>query len=270
MFEVENRRILIVDDATAIHDDFTKILTPVGRASDRLGELLSNLTADEHSVSSVKPAAPGPVRFDLAHAHQGEEAYRLVGEAERASKPYAVAFIDVRMPPGWDGIETIRRIWADFPHVEVVICTAYSDYSWEEILAELGVSDQLQFLRKPFDVVSVKQMALALTTKWNLSRKARNYLRDLEWEVAARTHELADKIGELEAALEEIKQLRGILPMCVYCHKIRDDENFWENVDNYLGRHTLAEISHGICPECFEKHVEPLIEEEERGRATSP
>lgn len=188
----------------------------------------------------------------------------MATEAEKANAPFALAFVDVRMPPGWDGVETVARIWAECPRVEMVICTAFSDYSWEQILDELGATDRLQFLRKPVDVVSVKQMALALTTKWGLAEKARSYVDDLEREVEGRTRELQDKIRELEEAMAEIRQLRGILPMCVYCHKIRDDENYWQRVDNYIHTHTMADISHGICPDCFEEHVKPMLEEYER------
>jgi len=203
------------------------------------------------------------VLFELSHAHQGEEAYGMVAEAEKSECPFALAFVDVRMPPGWDGVETASRIWADFPRIEMVICTAFSDYSWEQILEELGVTEKLQFLRKPVDVVSVKQMALALTTKWSLAEQASHYVDDLELEVNTRTHELQDKVSELEEAMAEIQQLRGILPMCVYCHKIRDDKDFWQHVDNYIHTHTKAEISHGICPDCFEEHVKPMLEEHE-------
>lgn len=120
----------------------------------------------------------------------------------------------------------------------MVICTAYSDYSWEEILDTIGVTDQLQFLRKPFDVISIKQMALALTKKWSLARQARNYISDLESQVEKRTQALAAKVKELEDAMGEIKQLQEIIPMCAYCHKVRDDEGFWQGVDRYLQSHT--------------------------------
>ena len=101
-------------------------------------------------------------------------------------------------------------------------------------------------------------MALALTKKWNLARHARRYVENLEKEVAGRTKDLREKIEELQKALDEIKELRGILPMCAWCHKIRDDDNYWQQVDEYLSSHTLAEISHGICPECYAKMVNQL------------
>ncbi len=259
MSNTGNNRILIVDDSPAIHDDFIKILAPGAGSAGKLNAALADLF--EEDASSRGALLTTDVAFELAHAHQGEEAYRMVGQAAEAGSPFALAFVDVRMPPGWDGIETISRIWADHPGLEMVICTAYSDYSWEKILDKLGTTDKLQFLRKPFDVVSVKQMALALTAKWDLAERDRHYVENLETEVAERTKDLKQKVTELEEAMDEIDQLRGILPMCVYCHKVRDDEDFWQQVDTYLHSHTNAEISHGICPECYETHVKPMLEE---------
>lgn len=257
----DTRRILIVDDSPDIHEDFAKILSPESQSTGRLAAAMTDLFNDD-------APSRGPERdeldYELSHAHQGAEAYRMVCEAEEEGKPFALAFVDVRMPPGWDGIRTISTIWKDAPDIEMVICTAYSDYSWEKILDEVGVSDKLQFLRKPFDVVSVKQMALALTAKWNLAQEVKRHVQDLEKAVAERTKELSEKVVELETAIDEVQQLRGILPMCVYCHKVRDDDDFWQQVDSYIQSHTDADVSHGICPECFEKHVQPMLEEHER------
>ena len=174
---------------------------------------------------------------------------------------FDLIFMDVRMPPGWDGIETIKRIWEKWPHIEMVICTAYSDYSWEKILQKVGTTDQLMFLRKPFDVISVKQMALALTKKWNLGKRARQYVGDLEQAVADRTKKLNNKVNELQKAMDEIQILQGIIPMCMYCNKIRDDENFWQRVDHYIQGHTVANISHSVCPQCYDSAMTSMLKE---------
>ena len=83
-----------------------------------------------------------------------------------------MAFVDVRMPPGWDGIETIARIWEVYPDLQIVVCTAYSDYSWEEMRAKVGQPDSLLVLKKPFDNIEVQQLAHALTKKWLLNQQA--------------------------------------------------------------------------------------------------
>jgi signal transduction histidine kinase len=108
------------------------------------------------------------------------------------------------MPPGWDGLETTARIWEHDPAVQVVICTAYSDYSWEEILAKLGRTDQLIILKKPFDNVEVLQLADALTEKWRLARQAACRREDLERMVDERTRELQSANGRLDAANQEL------------------------------------------------------------------
>ncbi len=108
-----------------------------------------------------------------------------------------MAFVDVRMPPGWDGIETTARIWEQDPDLQIVICTAYSDYSWSEMVAKLGRSDRLVILKKPFDTIEVLQLASALSEKWRLARQSRSMLADLEGAVAERTREVMQSVDEL-------------------------------------------------------------------------
>jgi len=174
-------RILIIDDTPAIHLDFRKILekddaSPLdGPAAELFGD------------------APEPSRrsgFLLDSAYQGEEAVGLVSRALAEGRPYAFAMVDVRMPPGWDGIETTAHLWVADPNLQVVICTAYSDYSWEEMIARLGETDSLVILKKPFEAVEVLQLAHALTKKWELTRQSRSRLADLDAMVNERTVEL--------------------------------------------------------------------------------
>src|SRR6267142_5168727 len=101
-----------------------------------------------------------------------------------------MAFVDMRMPPGWDGLETIRRIWQVYPDLEIVICTAYSDHSWQEIQQTLGTSDRLLILKKPFDKVEVQQLVLALTEKWNLRLLGRLHADAMADQVRQRTAEI--------------------------------------------------------------------------------
>ncbi len=256
----DNRKILIVDDNAAIHEDFTKILPSQPEELDSFDDLEQGLFGDLAEKGFSSPS-PDPAYYELTHAYQGEEAFKLVEKSEEEGEPFALIFMDVRMPPGWDGIETIKRIWEKWPHIEMVICTAYSDYSWEKILQKVGTTDQLMFLRKPFDVISVKQMALALTKKWNLGKRARQYVGDLEQAVADRTKKLNNKVNELQKAMDEIQILQGIIPMCMYCNKIRDDENFWQRVDHYIQGHTVANISHSVCPQCYDSAMTSMLKE---------
>jgi len=172
MNEFTNRRILIIDDDTRIHEDFRKILGDKSEMSE-YDEIEANLFSDEISNSRT-------MKYDLDSAYQGEEGYKKVIKAKEDDKPYAMAFIDMRMPPGWDGLETIKHIWEVDPRIQLVICTAYSDYSWNEVLYHLGASDRLLILKKPFDMVEVQQIATALTTKWNLSTESISRLKMIE------------------------------------------------------------------------------------------
>lgn len=176
-------RILVIDDNEAIHQDFRKIFC-VGLETDtELSEARAALFGTV-STSSVRP------EFQIDSAFQGQEGLELVRGALRENRPYAMAFVDVRMPPGWDGVETTARIWEIDPDIQVVICTAYSDHSWGEMLEKLGRSDRLVILKKPFDNIEALQLADALTEKWRLSKQARNRMQDLEHMVDKRTRDL--------------------------------------------------------------------------------
>ena len=195
----DNRRILLVDDNEAIHADFRKILSSGGAET-------SKLDAARAALFGAAPAAATGPCYELTSAHQGQEALELVRAALRDGQPFAAAFIDVRMPPGWDGIETIGRIWKEYPELQVVICTAYSDYSWDDVQRALGESDRLLILKKPFDNVEVRQLALALTAKWRTERDARLKHDELENMVEDRTCELREVAGKLDEARQAAEE----------------------------------------------------------------
>ncbi|MFO1076900.1 MAG: response regulator [Planctomycetota bacterium] len=195
--EVINRRVLVIDDNEAIHADFRKILTPATGPS-------AELLAAEAALFGDAPAPPTGVVFEVATAAQGRAGYELARQAHAAGSPFAVAFVDMRMPPGWDGLETIEHLWQVDPDLEVVICTAFSDYSWEETVRRLGRTDRLLVVKKPFDTVEVMQVANALTQKWSLQRQARRSLGALDAAVRARTAELEATRDELLAANREL------------------------------------------------------------------
>ncbi|MFZ4574465.1 MAG: EAL domain-containing protein [Phycisphaerales bacterium] len=159
-----NRRVLIVDDNQSIHDDYTRVLNP-----PRSGAEFAALEAELFGAApTVALATEG---FELTHSLQGQDALERVREAAECNEHFAVAFVDLRMPPGWDGVETIEKLWACDPNIQVVICSAHSDYKLSDIVNRLGRSDQLLFLRKPFDPDEVQQLALALSQKWDLSQQ---------------------------------------------------------------------------------------------------
>jgi PAS domain S-box-containing protein len=187
-------RVLIVDDNKSIHGDLNKIL--IGEDSGS-----TDLQGDEELLFE-KTQIRG-AHFEIDSAYQGQEGLALMSRAVAEGRPYALAFVDVRMPPGWDGVQTILHLWKTYPDLQVVICTAYSDYSWTDIIRDLGHSDSLVILKKPFDNIEVIQLAHALTKKWTVSREAQAKRQDLENRVLERTAELARTNQALEAEIRD-------------------------------------------------------------------
>lgn len=205
------RRILIADDNRDIHEDIRYILDSAQETRENL-LAASKLKAELFGADSDGEKKLGlSIRYRIDDAYQGEEAVALVEKACRENDPYALVFMDVRMPPGMDGIEAIEKIWQIDPDVSVVIATAYSDYSWDQIVSSLGQNDSLLFMKKPFDNVAVKQIALAMTTKWDLQKQVKRHIDQLEDKVRDRTNELTLMVRQLKDEItlrkEKEKQL---------------------------------------------------------------
>ena len=202
-----NNRILVIDDNPAIHRDFRKVLSPV----DSL--LQGQLDEEEAALFGETHGNARDSIFQVDSAFQGQEGLEKVRAAVAAGAPYAVAFVDVRMPPGWDGVETITRIWSEFRDLQIVICTAYSDYSWDEISKAIGNTDQVLVLKKPFDNIEVLQMAHALSKKWELTQIASRQMEELDALVNQRTIKLreanarlTDEVAERVAAEDALRR----------------------------------------------------------------
>jgi predicted signal transduction protein with EAL and GGDEF domain/CheY-like chemotaxis protein len=192
-----NRRILVVDDNRSIHDDFQKILGGAGTDRGDLNALHAELFGGEAEVEDDA--------FELSSAYQGAEAIEMVRAARVANRPFALLFVDVRMPPGLDGIQTTARLLAEDPEISIVICSAYSDHSWEEMTEAFGRTDRVLILKKPFDTVEVRQLAHALQRRWELARLAELRVADLAAVIEVQTRELkaTNEALRKEAALRE-------------------------------------------------------------------
>jgi diguanylate cyclase (GGDEF)-like protein len=139
-------------------------------------------------------------QFELASAYQGQDGVQMARAAVSTGHPYAMAFVDMRMPPGWDGLETIEQLWKIDPEVQVVVCSAYTDYDWLELLARLGHSDKLIVIKKPFEPIEILQSASALSRKWQNARALKHHIESLERAVTDRT-------CGLEAANRQLRHL---------------------------------------------------------------
>ncbi|MFI4877411.1 MAG: EAL domain-containing protein [Steroidobacterales bacterium] len=183
-------RVLLVDDNESIHKDYRKILA----AGD------TQVSAAEAALFGAQPSAMTRPMFDVDSAMQGREGVTKAREAQAEGRPYSVAFVDMRMPPGWDGLETIEHLWAVDPEVQVVVCSAYADYDWLELLARLGHSDKVLVIKKPFEPIEILQAASALSRKWQNARTLKSHVESLERVVNDRTK-------GLEAANRQLRHL---------------------------------------------------------------
>lgn len=169
-----NYRILVVDDNPAIHRDFQKILgasTIQDQALDHLESLI---------FGTARDLDKSELGFEIDCALQGEDSVQILNDAIAEGRPYAMAFVDVRMPPGWDGPRTANELWNLYPGLQVVICTAYSDYTWEQLKAVVKFPDSLVVLKKPFDNIEVQQLAHTMCRKWELNLQSELAIQHLE------------------------------------------------------------------------------------------
>jgi diguanylate cyclase (GGDEF)-like protein len=189
--ELLTHRLLMIDDNPAIHEDYRKIL--IGRDDTQISAAEAALFGERQSVVS-RPL------FDVDSALQGRDGVELARRALAEGRPYSVAFVDMRMPPGWDGLETIENLWKVDPQIQVVVCSAYTDYDWLELLARLGRSDKLIVIKKPFEPIEILQSASALSRKWQNERALKAHVEGLERVVTDRTR-------GLEAANRQLRHL---------------------------------------------------------------
>jgi len=171
----QNRKILLVDDEAMILDELFRVLTPQEVSNDELNELEDHLFGTSESNKR-------DISYDVCRCHQGDEAICEVQKALEVKQPFAVAFIDVQMPPGPDGVTTAEQIRKIDPNIQIVIITGHSDFDVCEIANRVPPEEKLLFLQKPIHSQEITQFALALTAKWqseHLLRKQNETLVEL-------------------------------------------------------------------------------------------
>ncbi|MCS7468474.1 ATP-binding protein [Stieleria sp. ICT_E10.1] len=192
--------LLVIDDNEAIHNDFRKIFT-TSSAHDDLMALDAELFGEES-----EPTPPSPI-YALSFASQGRLGCEIVQEAKQRGVHFGTAFVDMRMPPGWDGVQTIQRLWEIDPDLQVVICTAFSDHSWSEIARRLGRTDKLLVLKKPFDEIEAVQLATSLCEKRRLLDEHRRALSELTKTVVSQQSKLESAHQNAEVLIDSISSI---------------------------------------------------------------
>jgi CheY-like chemotaxis protein len=175
--------------------------------------------------------------YKVIVTRDGEIAYQVLQQED--APPLLI--LDWMMP-NMDGLELCRKLREDpAKHsTYIIMLTAKSDKKDIVMGLEVGADD---YITKPFD-------------REELRVRVRVGARIIELQQT-----LANRVAELEEALANVKQLQGILPICSHCKKVRDDQNYWQQVESYISTHTDAQFSHSICPECFEQITKTQIEE---------
>lgn len=201
----ENYRLLVIDDMESIHQDFRKILQPKNPpSSPQFEEMHAKILGTDSKKQELPP-------YEIDSAYQGEEGFSMVKKSLSENRPYALVFVDVLMPPGEDGIETIRHIWELDANVQIVICTAYAKYSWEEIAKRFGTSDRLFVLKKPFDNLEVLQLASTLSRKWNLNQEMNEQLSMIKKDPEHHLPEVEKSINKLKETVQSLSKINRML-----------------------------------------------------------
>ena len=194
------------------------------------------LVADDDRVTrTILARALERWNIEPVIAEDGVAAWEIIAAGDAP----LLAIVDWMMPR-LDGIELCRRIRADGARASMYVLLLTSRAEPDDIVAGLdaGADD---YLVKPFRAAELRARINAGVRVLTLQER------------------LAQRVDELQQALASVKQLRGLLPICSYCKRVRGDENYWQQVETYIRRFTTAQFSHGICPQCYEKAARELL-----------
>jgi DNA-binding response OmpR family regulator len=202
------------------------------------------IAEDDNASRRMLEASLQEWGFDVIQARDGMEAWELLAAPDAPS----IAILDYMMP-GMDGLEICRSLRKERPGRPVHVILLTSRGASEDVVEGLGAGAD-DFVVKPFNRNELRARILAGARIVNLQV------------------ELSERVRELYEALAQVHRLEGMLPICSYCKKIRDDKNYWHQVETYIGERCNAQFSHGVCPTCYEKILEPELKRLEEEKAS--
>ena len=243
-----NQRVLVVDDQPEIHDDFVDMLTAGGatRASDELA--MAFASGPQRAAQVEEYLLPD---LELSHAYSGKDACRQIEEAWHSERPFALAFVDVRMSPGIDGIEAVQRIRETDRDIEIVIMTAYTDRTRADIVRGTELLHKMLYLRKPFSREEIQQIAVSLVGKWNVERA-----------LADRSREIAASNKTLEAVLDSTEDA---MVMFDVSGRVAFANSTFERLSGLRERELTAMPSRAVAGKLRERFREPSVADVEAG-----
>ena len=204
------------------------------------------IAEDDATSRMILKTVLGTWGYEVVETQDGDEAWQFL---QKEDSPRLI-IVDWVMP-GMSGETICRKLRETKPLTPAYIIILTSKTDKEDIVAglEAGAND---YIRKPFD-------------RADLRARVRVGERVLELQSA-----LADRIHELQDALDHVKTLQGLIPICMHCHKIRNDQQHWERLEMYISEHTDAEFSHGLCPDCMKKYYGVLLPELSQDKPNTP
>lgn len=263
-----NYRVLIIDDNNDIHSDFQKVLV-LKRGNEELERIESLLFNEVPKAPQTFPD------FQVDFASQGEEGYQKIVTSLEENKPYAMAFVDIRMPPGWNGIDTVQKIWDLDPRIEIVFCSAYSDFSLSDIYQKLiNKKNEFLIIKKPFDIVEIKQTAASMCQIWNLKRKLEKRIEEVEGQLlhadkmasigqlaAGVAHEINNPVGYINSNIHTLQKYVDDLLLLITLYQ--ESESSLVSGSEILSQ--ISAIKEKIDLEFLKKDVVSLIAESREG-----
>jgi len=237
----------------ALSKGFAAPVTLQAGIKERAEKLPTLLVVDDEQDITASLADLFRCDYHVVTASSADEALNILSRQE-----ISVIVADQRMPEK-TGSELLAEACLIDPDAVRILLTGYADI--EAVVQAVNEGKIFFYLTKPWSTKEIQSVVAKAVEHNLLLRDNRRLLEELsrlnvelEGKVTDRTVQLEQRATELEAAISQVRHLEGIIPICMYCKKIRDDEQLWHNVEQYISEHSEAEFSHGICPDCMEKH----------------